>query len=120
NTHWITMLVTDRNHDLRRDSHRLPIPPIHFLTPRRKPAARPIAFNRQDGSRRTRGRTRRLATAQIALARFIIPRHREDRAEVAGDGAEMAADARLIQHDFHARDRLDAAGVDTASLQTPR
>src|SRR5205085_1222931 len=73
-----------------------------------------------DGPGRAGGGAGRVAAAQVALARVLVPgRQREDGAERAGDGAEVAADARLAQHDLGAVDGVDGDGVDRAGLHAP-
>src|SRR5205807_2506265 len=63
---------------------------------------------------------RRAAAAEVALARLVRARQREDGAERTCDGAKMAADAEVAEYYFRLRHRINGNGIDRAGVHAPR
>src|SRR5437773_2407096 len=80
---------------------------IHLLSPWSEPGPDAVGFAPLNGPGRTRCRARRAAAAQVALARLVRARQREDGAERTCDGAKMAADAEVAEYYFRLRHRIN-------------
>src|ERR1700712_4163202 len=79
----------------------------------------PVGVDIGDGAGRAGVGAGRVAAAQVALLDLAGVLHIIDRAEWAGNGADLAAYADILEHQFGAGDRVEADRVDRTGMQAP-
>src|SRR4051794_17181416 len=84
------------------------------------PESGPVRVYISDGTGGACLRAGGVAAAQVALLHLARVLHIVHRAERAGDRADLAADAYVVEHDLRAGGRVDLDRLHRARVQAPR
>src|SRR4051812_2709046 len=84
------------------------------------PESRPVRVDISDGTGGACLRAGGVAAAQVALLHLARVLHIVHRAERAGDRADLAADAYVVEHDLRAGGCIDLDRLHRARMQAPR
>ena len=95
------------------------MPLAYLVSPRSEPIASAITFSPFNGPGWAGGSASRLAAAQVALASFLGAGQGEDGPIGTGDGAQVTANAHVVEHQLGTGGGLDGDGVDRTSRHAP-